>query len=194
MTGFVPESPNFFQSPIFRIARVAKSTRSLSLDRDKGNFLVSLGHPKPVSPHNRATNGHFRSKTSLRKLCLFSKESYKNLSKLVRKGMFPTEFFGFFPQFVTHFSYQKWAWHHIFDLKKTTWLQGWEVKINNMVYENVVLKLRSWCVAMNKDFFLSFYCHGYYVVKEVINRIHEVDINKNLQWDPRKKETVVQRW
>jgi len=28
---------------------------------------------------------------------------------------------------------------------------------------------------------LSCYCHGYYVVKEVINRIHEVDIHKNLQ-------------
>jgi len=52
----------------------------------------------------------------------FLERSMQNLSKTVRKGMFPTGIYGiflcFFPQFVTHFFRKKSTWRHIFDLEK----------------------------------------------------------------------------
>jgi len=148
---------------------------------------------EPVSPQNWATNGHFRSKTSWENHIFSRKNPVKPLGNCQKRNDSDCIFW-FFPQFVTHFPHQKWTWRHTFDLKKTTWPQGWEAQMHYMAHGNVVLTFRFWCVAMYQDFLLSFYCHGYYVVKEVINRIHDVDIRENLQWDPRKKVTVMYGW
>ena len=108
--------------------------------------------------------------------------------------MFPIVFFFIFPPVRGSFFPPKMNVRPHFWPKKTHLTPGLRIADHYMAHGNVVLTFRFWCVTMYKDFFLSFYCHGYYVVKEVINRVHEVVIHKNLQWDPRKKETVIPRW
>jgi len=88
--------------------------------------------------------------------------------------MFPTGNFGiflFFPQFVTHFFAQIQRDATFLTLKKNHLTQGVKVPIQYLTHGKVMSTFIFFMWYDVKDFLLSFYSHGCYVVKEVIHLI-----------------------
>ena len=141
-------------------------------------FAVESGHERTFSFENL-----------LSQPCLFSKEACKTSQKLSEKGCFRLEILVFFYFFLSSwliFSHKSNVTPHFWPWKKTTWPKGWRCRSNIWHMEKLCQHSFFLCGTMWK---ISFFLSTLTVVmlskrsSTWLNRIHDVDTHKYLQWD-----------